>query len=88
VYVFVLPFAAVTVYATGLVKFCVAPLFGDMLAPVCVIVGVKAITFVPYGTVTLIVRLASFTIPVTAGLAKLKPVISFAGFAATLTVTV
>ncbi|MNR65863.1 hypothetical protein D3C85_1890960 [compost metagenome] len=43
----------------------------------CVIVGVSDVTFVPNGTVTLIVRFASFTVPVTAGFAKLKPVISF-----------
>nr|WP_240041132.1 hypothetical protein [Paenibacillus ginsengarvi] len=50
-------------------------------------VGVNEVTFVPYGTFTVIVPLPSSTIPTTAGVAKLNAVIAFAGFAATFTVT-
>ena len=82
--------AAVTVYSTGLVKFCATPVYGDTLAPVCVMVGTRAVTSVPNGTVRAIVLLASFTVPVTGRVnpLKLKAVIAFAGLANTVTVTV
>jgi len=47
VYAFVLVSAAVTVYVTGLVKFCAAPEAGLTLAPLCPMVGVRLVTFVP-----------------------------------------
>jgi hypothetical protein len=53
-----------------------------------VIVGDREVTAVPYGTVTAIVWFDSVTVPVADGEAKLKAVIAFAGFAATVTVTV
>ncbi|MNL89936.1 hypothetical protein D3C87_2205940 [compost metagenome] len=59
-----------------------------MLAPEWVIVGSSTVTFVPYGTVTATVLFVSLTVPVAAGLAKLKAVIALAGLAATVTVTV
>jgi hypothetical protein len=58
-----------------------------MLAPVCVIVGTRAITFVPYGTVTAMVCVDSVITPVAAGEAKLNAVIALAVFVATVTVT-
>ncbi|MNV94966.1 hypothetical protein D3C71_1898130 [compost metagenome] len=69
-------------------KFCATPLFGETLAPVNAIVGVSAVTSVPWGTVIATVWFAWLTVPVAAGVAKLNAVIAFAGFAATLTVTV
>ena len=54
-------------------------------APVVVKVATRAVTFVPKGTVTAI--LVSVITPTATGLVKLKAVISFAGLAATVTVT-
>ena len=64
--------AAVTVYSTGFVKFCATPVFGDILAPVCVMVGTSAVKFVPYGTVNAIFLFPSSTVPVTFGFKPLK----------------
>ncbi|MNY74592.1 hypothetical protein D3C86_2136560 [compost metagenome] len=73
---------------TGLLKSCATPLFGLMLAPVCVIVGTRFFTSVPNGTVSAIVFAASFTVPVTFRASKSNAVIALAGFSATVTVTV
>ena len=54
--------------------------------PVVVKVATSAVTFVPKGTVT--AMLVPVITPVAAGVVKLKAVISFAGFRATVTVTV
>ncbi|MNL47737.1 hypothetical protein D3C87_1705400 [compost metagenome] len=59
-----------------------------MLAPVCVIVGTRFVTSVPYGTISAIVFAASFTVPVTFRAPKSNAVIAFAGLGATVTVTV
>ncbi|MNR65360.1 hypothetical protein D3C85_1883710 [compost metagenome] len=59
-----------------------------MLAPEWVIVGSSTVTLVPCGTVTAMVLFVSLTVPVVAGLAKLKAVMALAGLAATVTVTV
>ena len=76
--------AAVTVYFTGLVKFCGTPLAGFTLAPVIVIVGVNDDGSVPYGTVSAIVFA-----PIVPAMPKIEnAVISFAGLSATVTVTV
>ena len=75
--------AAMTVYVTEYVKFC-APV-GLMLAPVWAIVGVRFVTFVPYGTVTAIVPALSLMVPETP--ARVKEVIAFALLGATVTVT-
>ncbi|MNI69160.1 hypothetical protein D3C73_1248940 [compost metagenome] len=71
-YCCVLLSAAVTVYVTGFVKSCATSLFGDTLAPVCVIVGTSAVTSVPYGTVNAIVFALSSTVPVTADVRPLN----------------
>ena len=62
----------------------VAPTLTD--EPVVVKVATSAVTFVPIGTVTAI--LVPVITPTAAGVVKLKAVISFAGFKATVTVTV
>jgi hypothetical protein len=49
-----------------------------MLAPVCMMVGTRAVTFVPYGTVTAMVCVDSVITPVTAGEAKLNAVMALA----------
>jgi hypothetical protein len=71
VYVAVVLSAAVTVYATGLVKsFGVVPLVcarvvpAVTLAPVVVDVATNAVTSVPYGMVTAIVFAVSSIVPV------------------------
>ena len=92
VYVFVEASAAVTVYVTGLVKsFGVVPLTCVVAPtltnePVVVKVATSAVTFVPKGTVT--AMLVPLIKPIDDWAVKLKAVISFAGFAATMTETI
>ena len=71
-------------------KLLETPDAGLILAPVWVIVGASAVTFVPYGTVTAIVCAASVIVPVAEGETKLKAVIalSLADVEAMITVTV
>ncbi|MNL73329.1 hypothetical protein D3C87_1987810 [compost metagenome] len=59
-----------------------------MLTPVCVMVGVRLVTSVPYGTVSATVFAASSTVPVTFNAPKSNAVIALAGFGAIVTVTV
>ncbi len=77
--------SAVTVYVTGDVKSCATPEFGDTLAPVCMMVGTRLVTFVPYGTASEIVLSTSLIVPITFGVTslKLKAVMALAGLGAT-----
>ncbi|MNY75419.1 hypothetical protein D3C86_2146900 [compost metagenome] len=59
-----------------------------MLTPVCVIVGTRFVTSVPYGTVRATVLAASFTVPVTFSAPKSNTVMDFAVFGAIVTATV
>ena len=84
VYCAVEPSEAVTVYATGLVKsFGVVPLTCTIFptftaAPVVVNVAIRAVTSVPYGTVTEMVLAFSSMTPVADGLVNEKAVMAFA----------
>jgi hypothetical protein len=61
------------VYTTGLVKLVVVLETGEMLAPVeREMIGVRLVTSVPEGTIREIVLFVLLTIPVTAGVARLK----------------
>src|SRR5512143_2617814 len=76
--------AAVTTYETGFVKsFGVMPLTCTVeptftLAPVVVNVATSDVTFVPNGTVTVIVFAFSSIVPVAAGLVNENAVMAFA----------
>ena len=60
-----------------------------MPTPVWVMVGVRLVTFVPYGTVTAIVPVFSLVVLIVpATPARTKDVISFLGLGSTVTVTV
>ena len=75
-----------TVYETGPEKFWTAPEAGLTLAPVWEMTGARLETFVPYGSSTAIVPLASLMDPDVP--ASVNEVMDFAVFGATATVTV
>ena len=65
-------------YVTGLVKSCAVSDAGDRLAPVCAIVGARAVSGVAQGTVTDMVRVASSMVPTFEGIVNKNPVMLFA----------
>ena len=73
-------------YVLGVVKLFDTPDAGLILIPVWVMVGTRAVTDVPKGTVTEIVWApSSIVVPVDVG--KVKAVIAFADDGVTVTVT-
>jgi hypothetical protein len=82
------------VYVTGLVKsFGVAPLACTVeptttLAPFVVNVATNPVTFVPYGTITVMVFAFSSMVPVAGEIVKEYAVMAFSELGATVTVTV
>lgn len=77
--------AAVTVWVTGPLKSWATPLAGVTETPVLVIVGTRALTSVPNGTVRAMVCAASSIVPSTGDMSPRKPnaVMAFAELAAT-----
>lgn len=71
-------------------KSWLTPLFGLTEEPVVAMVGTKAVTLVPKGTIRAIVWLPSFTTPMTPGdsALKLNAVMALVELEATVTVTV